>query len=263
MGGRAPWVSFVSVGAFLALVALVIVYPHAIPGTYRDSGAVLPGVLYALTNGDRAAAGLPALSQNALLDKAAQMKAEDMATRGYYSHTTPEGYQPFHWFDVVGYTYLNVGENLDVIYSGDENTINNAWMGSPGHRANILLPQFTEIGVGVAEGTYKGVPATFAVQLFATPLPPTAPPVRATVPVTLSVHAPVPAHPVATVATKNTKTTPRPVETVKDVPVPVPAIGPIFRIPYTPQTFIYSLQIFTLSINESTRQFLAKLASER
>ena len=253
-----------STGAFLALAAMVIIYPPAIAGTYRDSAAVLPGVLYALTNADRAAAGLAPLSENTLLDKAAQMKAEDMATRGYYSHTTPEGYQPFHWFDVVGYTYLNVGENLHVIYSGDENTINNAWMGSPGHRANILLPQFTEIGVGVAEGTYRGVPATFAVQLFATPLPPTPPPVQATVPVSLSVPVPTTAHAgVAVAATAGAKAPPRPEAPVKADTEPASAIGLIFRTPYTPQAFVYSLQIFTLSINESTRQFLAQMASER
>lgn len=134
--------------------------------------AVLPSVLLAHTNNDRVLNGVPLLVENPLLSRAAQMKAEDMLQRGYYSHTTPEGNTPLYWLDLVGYKYLNVGENLDLTYVQTEEDIQTAWMNSPTHKANLLLPVFTEVGVGVASGEYQGIQVTFAVELYATPLPP-------------------------------------------------------------------------------------------
>lgn len=134
--------------------------------------AVLPSVLLAHTNNDRVLNGAPLLVENLLLSRAAQMKAEDMLQRGYYSHTTPEGNNALYWLDLVGYQYLNVGENLDLTYIQTEEDVQTAWMNSPSHRANLLLPVFTEVGVGVASGEYQGMQVTFAVEIYATPLPP-------------------------------------------------------------------------------------------
>ena len=61
-------------------------------------GAVLPAVLTSLTNQDRAENDAPPLVESNLLDKAAQMKADDMATRGYFSHITPDGKDPWYFF---------------------------------------------------------------------------------------------------------------------------------------------------------------------
>ena len=138
---------------------------------FRASAAILPGALEALTNGDRASAGVPVLADNPLLDEAAQMKANDMLQNQYYAHISPSGRSPFYWLDAVGYKYLNVGENLDLVYSGTEATVNADWMNSTEHRTNILLPQFTETGIGSASGTYEGNNVTFVVELFATPMP--------------------------------------------------------------------------------------------
>lgn len=136
----------------------------------RLPASVLSGTVVALTNGERADRNLPTLTRNAKLDEAAQMKAQDMAAKGYYAHVSPEGVTPMYWVEKAGYKYLMIGENL-VVNRKDAEQVVDAFMGSPGHRANILRTDFTEIGVGVANGTYKGKDATFAVQIFAAPYP--------------------------------------------------------------------------------------------
>jgi hypothetical protein len=112
--------------------------------------------------------GGQALSENDVLTAAAQAKAEDMAAREYFSHTGPSGEEPWTWLTNAGYSYQYAGENLAVRFT-DSKKIVDAWMASPGHRANIVKPKYTEMGVGLAEGTYKGKPATYVVQFFGTP----------------------------------------------------------------------------------------------
>src|SRR5512141_2060134 len=65
-----------------------------------------------LVNVERERKGLPALKRNALLDKSAQMKADDMAERHYWAHEGPNGELPWGFFDKVGYEYSFAGENL-------------------------------------------------------------------------------------------------------------------------------------------------------
>jgi hypothetical protein len=130
--------------------------------------SVLPGVLATLTNKDRAENGIPALIEDTHLSQAAQMKADDMAAKGYFAHVDPEGRQPWYWFDKAGYDYTYAGENLAVNFTDSED-VEEAWMNSPTHHANIVKEQYTRIGIGVAQGTYQGKDTTFVVQFFATP----------------------------------------------------------------------------------------------
>lgn len=130
--------------------------------------SVLPGVLATLTNKDRAEAGLAMLTEDPALARAAQMKADDMAAKGYFSHVDPDGNQPWIWFDKAGYDYAYAGENLAVNFTDSED-VQKAWMNSPTHHANIVKRQYTRIGIGVAQGTYQGKETTFVVQFFATP----------------------------------------------------------------------------------------------
>lgn len=130
--------------------------------------SVLPGEIIALTNDERSQNTVSTLGENALLDAAAQAKANDMATKGYFSHVGPDGKEPWAWVAGAGYNYSYAGENLAVHFE-DSTDVVNAWMASPTHRANIVKPVYTEIGVGVAQGTYQGQPATFVVQYFGTP----------------------------------------------------------------------------------------------
>lgn len=130
--------------------------------------SVLPGALVALTNQDRAMIGLIGVTEDSLLDKAAQAAAEDMATKGYFAHVSPEGKDPWYWLNQVGYDYSYAGENLAVNFS-DSREVETAWMASPTHRANIEKSQYTKVGFGTANGMYEGRDTTFVVSFFATP----------------------------------------------------------------------------------------------
>lgn len=130
--------------------------------------AVIRSEIVSLTNSERAALGARPLRAHALLEAAAQRKAEDMAARGYFAHTSPEGKEPWAWLAEEGYEYRFAGENLAVRFV-DSRDVVVAWMASPAHRANVVKPQYADIGVGVASGEFKGKPATYVVQYFASP----------------------------------------------------------------------------------------------
>ena len=130
---------------------------------------VLPKVLVDYANDDRLALSYGTLKINSVLEKAAKLKANDMANRGYFAHDSPDGHTPWYWFDQVGYNYSYAGENLAVNFS-DSVEVNQAWMSSPGHRDNILNNNFTEIGIATAEGIYQGRLTVFVVQLFGRPM---------------------------------------------------------------------------------------------
>ena len=151
-------------------------------------GAVLPAVVVDLTNTQRLEMALSVLVRNPVLDAAATLKAQDMAKNSYFSHDSPTGVTPWHWFKEAGYPFVNAGENLAVYFS-DSGEVVDAWMKSPTHRANIVGSQYREIGVGTAKGTYNGFDTVFVVQLFGTPAIPTVPApavVAQAVPVTLA-----------------------------------------------------------------------------
>jgi hypothetical protein len=130
--------------------------------------SVLPSALINFTNLDRLNNNLPALTVSPSLTEAARLKAEDMAQKKYFSHVSPEGLTPWHWLELADYRYLVAGENLAVDFI-DSQDVDNAWMASPTHRANILNHQFTEIGIAAAKGKYQGKETTFVVQFFGRP----------------------------------------------------------------------------------------------
>lgn len=134
------------------------------------SASIAASDVASLTNEQRIKNGLPPLDVSPLLTEAAQDKADDMAANSYYAHVSPDGKTPLYWLDHVGYHYLNAGENLVIDRTTSEQAVD-AWMNSPDHRENILRPQFTEIGIGVAKGEYDGLSTIFVVQEFGTPYP--------------------------------------------------------------------------------------------
>lgn len=167
--------SFFSMSSLLILMLVIailglgaVVVQKAIIENTDYLAAVIESAILNLTNADRAANNLSTLSENPLLDRAAQMKADDMAKNGYFAHTSPEGVTPWHWFKEAGYAFAYAGENLAVRFS-DSADVERAWMNSPTHRANILSQHYTEIGVGIAQGIYEGQPTVFVVQEFGTP----------------------------------------------------------------------------------------------
>jgi hypothetical protein len=108
------------------------------------------------------------LQRNTVLDAAAQQKAQHMAKNEYFSHFSPTGVSPWHWFDEAGYVYAHAGENLAIHFT-DSSEVVEAWMDSPTHRENIVDGKYTEIGVGTAKGTYEGYDTVYVVQLFGAP----------------------------------------------------------------------------------------------
>ena len=146
------------------LVQIFVVLDHS-----KFLGLVLPGVLTEQTNEEREDLGLAPLRENPLLVQAANLKAQDMAKNQYFAHNSPEGKTPWHWLREVGYSYQRAGENLAVNFyeSGD---ITRAWMNSPTHKENIVKPNYTEIGIGIAQGVYQGRNTIFVAQFFGTPL---------------------------------------------------------------------------------------------
>lgn len=129
---------------------------------------ILPAVIVERTNEERTDGAMSMLTRNEILDEAAQLKAEHMAENEYFAHYSPEGISPWYWFDQVKYPFVHAGENLAVHFT-DSDEVVRAWMDSPGHRANILNGDFSEIGVGTARGSYQGYDTVFVVQLFGAP----------------------------------------------------------------------------------------------
>jgi hypothetical protein len=156
------------------------------------------------------------------LSKAAAYKAQDMVNRKYFSHTDPSGNYIWPTITAYGYTpYTQLGENLAIEFSNTESLVQ-AWMNSPTHRANILNEGFKDQGMGVSFGnvgdgeysssiantfgslTIKKQPEPVAVQTTPEPIP-----------------TPTPATPTPTPTTPKPqpKPTPKPVE-VKPTPPP-------------------------------------------
>lgn len=209
---------------------------------------VLPNTLVDQTNQTRIASNLPPLTENPLLTAAAQKKANDMAAKGYFAHTSPEGITPWYWFQQAGYKYTYAGENLAVNYS-DSNDVTRAWLNSPAHRDNILNSHYTQIGIATAQGTYQGQSTVFVVQLFGRP-PAPAPVVVATAPKPAPVVAP---KPVPVPAPK-----PAPVVVPKPVAKPAPVSEPAAKpIQVVPPTQIASNQFNSVAIEGASTEMPA------
>ena len=114
--------------------------------------------MVALTNQDRQANGLPALTVDARLMEAAQIQADAMAAIDVLDHELPGAAYPgiADRLQYVGFNYQWAAENIADIAT-DIPTLESLWMNSPLHRANILSPFPTSIGVAVAYDAH-GVP---------------------------------------------------------------------------------------------------------
>lgn len=99
------------------------------------------------TNTIREARGLHRLSLNTQLSQAAQAYAENMATQDFFSHTGADGSSWQQRIRAQGYTFSDAAENLAIGHSSPARVVD-GWMGSPGHRRNMLAYQVQEIGVG-------------------------------------------------------------------------------------------------------------------
>lgn len=103
-----------------------------------------------LVNRDRRRYGLAELSMNLTARPVARAHSRDMFARGYFAHINPDGLDPFDRMQAGGVRYSYAGENLayaPTVFSAHEGLMN-----SPGHRANILRPEFKTVGIGVIDG---------------------------------------------------------------------------------------------------------------
>lgn len=108
-----------------------------------------------LTNAERTKRGLAPLKADWQLSRVARYKATDMRDKNYFSHTSPTYGSPFKMITDFGLSYSAAGENIAAGQTTPQAVVN-AWMNSPGHRANILSTKYTEIGVGYASGGSYG-----------------------------------------------------------------------------------------------------------
>lgn len=145
-----------------------------------DSGKLIAGIdfpnsiltksgVYSFTNTERTQRGLRALGSSVELDRIATIRMKDMFANQYFEHVSPKGDSASKEADVVGYEYISLGENIALGNFKDDNALVQAWMNSPGHRANILHTKFTEIGIAVGKGMYEGRQTWIAVQVFGKP----------------------------------------------------------------------------------------------
>jgi len=129
---------------------------------------IAASVLIDLANESRLSYNEKPLVKNDKLIEAATLKGEDMSSKQYFSHDSPDGLTPWYWFKKVGYTFLYAGENLAINFT-ESVDINQAWLNSPSHRANLLDVKFNEIGIATVKGIYQNEPTIYVVQMFGTP----------------------------------------------------------------------------------------------
>ena len=122
------------------------------------------------TNSQRELNGLMPLHYNKKLEAAAEAKVDDMFKNQYFEHESPDGKSPADIIKTQGYEFITVGENLALGNFKDDKTLVQAWMDSPGHRANILNGKYYEIGIAVRKATFEGKEVWLAVQEFGSPL---------------------------------------------------------------------------------------------
>lgn len=139
--------------ATLPLVAASRANAQAVParvaGTASERLEAFRKEVTRLVNVERSKRGLGAMRISDVLNSSAQAHARDMARNDYFDHASLDGRSPFERILDAGYKGGTMGEN---IAAGQTNArdVMKGWMESEGHRANILSPQFREIGVGYA-----------------------------------------------------------------------------------------------------------------
>ncbi len=157
---------------FLLTKIIVIVFTLLLP----TEVFLLPDVLeeqqrtiVKLTNELRGNVGLSSLIKTKKLYASSQLKADDMATFAYFSHTNPNNHGLAYFLSQAGYTsYITAGENLAIGFS-DAETLMKGWIQSPTHYANLVDPDYEELGVGLAPGSYNGNPVVYAAAHFGKP----------------------------------------------------------------------------------------------
>lgn len=144
--------------------------PLPAPQAEKGTNVLSPEKIIYWTNSTRQFQGFELLKENEVLDKIAEKRLDDMFEKQYFEHLSPEGIGVANIAQEFNYQYLKIGENLALGNFKSEEELVNAWMGSEGHRENILNPKFKEIGVAARKDIFAGKKTFIAVQVFATAL---------------------------------------------------------------------------------------------
>lgn len=217
-----PWI--LSKTAMACFVLSIWTLRLFLPG-YVAVGA--PGLdnqdLMARINTERTNRFIPALITNSKLNAAANIKSNDMINRDYFSHVDPDGNYVWPVIEAQGYKpYQSLGENLAVDFTSAESVVN-AWMNSPGHRANILNEKFEDQGMAAVYGNFEDHETYLITNLFGTLLKKTAPPPT---PAPTPTPQPTPTPTPTPTPNPTPKPTPKPVPTPAPTPQPVPVPTP-------------------------------------
>lgn len=103
-----------------------------------------------LVNSEREKAGLAPLIPDKELIKLARMKSRDMIENNYFGHNSPVYGSPFEMMKSYGISYKYAGENIAGAPTVEK--AHSSLMNSPGHRRNILNPNYTHVGIGIIDG---------------------------------------------------------------------------------------------------------------
>lgn len=122
------------------------------------------------TNKNREDAKVKDLVINDTLSKMASQKLADLFAKQYFEHESPSGVGPSDLAKGAGYEYIVIGENLALGNFNGDKALVDAWMASPGHRANLLNVRYREIGIAVGQGVFEGKTTWIAVQEFGLPV---------------------------------------------------------------------------------------------
>jgi uncharacterized protein YkwD len=127
--------------------------PEGKPHSGQKAIPELEAEVFAMTNNERAKAGVPKLREDYALHTAAQNHSRDMAAYGYLNHTNQNNETPDVRMKRAGYpVQYGWAENI-AAGPTTAKAVMSMWMGSEGHRKNILNPKFRALGVGVAQAS--------------------------------------------------------------------------------------------------------------
>ncbi len=118
----------------------------------------LEAEMLSLVNRERIANGLLPFEADPEMTEVARRHSADMFSRGYFAHNTPENKSPFDRMHDANVRFRTAGENLAL--APTLQTAHTGLMNSPGHRANILRPQFGRVGIGILDGGRRGLMVT-------------------------------------------------------------------------------------------------------
>jgi uncharacterized protein YkwD len=131
--------------ALLLCVALCLAAP------FVSAEPITSSSVLGTMNAYRKVTGLAPYFIDPRLTAAAEDRMRHMEDLGYWAHQAPDGTSPFTWVEKRGFNFSMAGENLAEGYETVEVLVD-SWMQSSGHRANILSPAYTSVGIAIIDG---------------------------------------------------------------------------------------------------------------